>query len=63
MIGYLSKGGVTYSDTEDMTPYERKIVLDTLSEIYTEKSNAQQQIMDEAKLKQQNSSPKSGGVH
>lgn len=33
MIGYLTKGGVSYRDTEDMTPYERRIVLETIKEV------------------------------
>ena len=32
-IGYLTKGGVSYSDTDNMTPYERQLAYDTIKEI------------------------------
>lgn len=44
MIGYLSKGGVTYGDTEGMTPHERKIAMDTLKEILEEQHKQREQI-------------------
>lgn len=32
-IGLLSKGGVSFSESNEMTPYERKIAFDTLKEL------------------------------
>lgn len=32
-ISYMTKGGVSYSDTEKMTPYERKIATDFIKEM------------------------------
>ena len=40
MIGYMSKGGVTYGDTEQMTPHERHITLNALKEILEEQAKA-----------------------
>lgn len=39
LIGYLTKGGVTYRDTEEMSPYERKLVLDTMKEVIDGQKN------------------------
>lgn len=33
MLGYLTKGGVTFGDSEQMTPYERTIALEVMKEI------------------------------
>lgn len=38
MLGYLTKGGITYGDTELMTPHERKIAMDTIKEILEEQN-------------------------
>lgn len=38
LLGYLTKGGVTYGDSEDMTPYERKLALETMKK-FLETSN------------------------
>ena len=60
-IGYLSKGGVSYSDTDNMTPYERKIAYETLKGIYDEQYAAQMKAIEEASLrKSSNSVPRSG---
>ena len=40
MIGYMSKGGVTYGDTEKMTPHERQLTLDALKEILESQAKA-----------------------
>lgn len=45
MIGYLSKGGVTYGDTENMTPHERKIAMDTIKEILEEQNKQREQAL------------------
>lgn len=58
-IGYLSKGGVSYKDTDQMTPFERKIAYETLKEIYDEQYAAQKKAIEEAKLAKENKSPKS----
>ena len=48
MLGYLSKGGITYGDTEEMTPHERKIAKDTIMEILEEQSKQREQAMQNA---------------
>lgn len=58
MIGYLTKGGVTYGDTEEMTPYERKIALETITEVLEQQNQQQQAQIDAAKNK--NNDPKTG---
>lgn len=58
MISYLSKGGVTYGDTEEMTPYERKVAYDTLREIYDEQAKAQKKAMEQARASREKSSQK-----
>lgn len=62
-IGYLSKGGVTYQDTDMMTPYERRIAKEFLEELLRGQNESQQQLMNNAALAQQNRSPKSGLAH
>ena len=47
MLGYLTKGGVTYGDTENMTPHERKIALDTIKEVIENQSQAQQAAINQ----------------
>lgn len=32
-IAYISKGGISISDSDELSPYDRKLVLDTLTEI------------------------------
>lgn len=59
-IGYLSQGGVSYRDTETMTPYERKIAYEVLNNIYEEQSKVHKKAMEEASLNRKNSSPRSG---
>lgn len=59
MIGYLSKGGVSYSETDEMTPYERKIVYETLKGIHDEQYRAQQAALEEARNRK-NDAPRSG---
>lgn len=58
MLGYLTKGGVTYGDSEEMSPYEREIALSTMREVLDEQHKAQQAQIDAAKNK--NTDPKSG---
>ena len=59
-IGYMSKGGVSYSDTDNMTPYERKIAYDTLIEIIQGQANKVQSEMNNQRLNDQRSAPRSG---
>lgn len=58
VIGYLSKGGVTYSDTERMSPYERKIVLDALKELLDKQNQEIQKHRGQSHHSQ--SDPKTG---
>lgn len=57
LLGYLTKGGVTYSDTEDMSPHERKLALDAIKEILEGQSTAQRQVLQQH---QSSNDPKSG---
>ena len=59
MLAYLTKGGVTYGDSEEMSPYERKIALDTIQEVIDKQNQAQQEQIDAAK-KERNKDPKTG---
>lgn len=63
VLSYLTKGGVSYGDTENMTPHERKIALDTIKEMIEAQNKAQQEIIDQSKVQKSNSSPKSGLYH
>jgi hypothetical protein len=63
LIGYLSKGGVSYHDTDIMTPYERRIAKETLEKIVQEQNNQVQESINQAKLNKKNQSPKSGLSH
>lgn len=58
-LGYLTKGGVSYRDSEEMTPYERKIALDTITEILNEQVSKQNEMIKQAEMNRNNSSPKS----
>ena len=33
LLGYLTNGGVTYADSNEMSPYERKLALDAIKEL------------------------------
>lgn len=56
----MSKGGVSYSDTDNMTPYERQIAYETLKGIYDEQYAVQQKAFEEARLQKNNNAPRSG---
>lgn len=45
MLGYLTKGGVTYGDTDNMSPYERRIAVDTIREFLDESNRRQAEAM------------------
>ena len=59
LLGYLTKGGVTYGDTEEMTPHERKIALDTIKELLEAQNKAQENSMKKAQGSQ-SKDPKTG---
>lgn len=50
MLGYLSKGGITYGDTECMTPYERKIARDTIEEILEMQNKQREQAYQNSQI-------------
>jgi hypothetical protein len=50
-LGYLTKGGVSYSDSEQMSPHERKLALDAIKEILDTQAESYKKILDEAKSK------------
>lgn len=58
-LGYLTKGGVPYGDSEKMTPYERKIALDIIRDIIDSEVKAKEKAIQDAKIARDNSSPKS----
>lgn len=58
-LGYYSKGGVTYGDTEDMTPYERTIAYETIREILDAQNKANEEAIKSAQA-QKNQSPRAG---
>lgn len=45
MLSYLTKGGVTYGDTERMSPYDRKIAIDYMKEVLDAQTQAREQAM------------------
>lgn len=59
ILGYLTKGGVTYRDSETMTPYERKIAIEAINNLYKEQNEKQEAAVKQAKIARQNQSPKS----
>jgi len=64
MLGYLTKGGVTFAESDDMTPYERKIALDTIRDYLEEQNKVNEKIINDARSnKSDKSHPKSGLNH
>lgn len=59
MLAFLTKGGVTYGDSEEMSPYDRKIALDTIQEVLDKQNQAQQAQIDAAK-REREQDPKTG---
>lgn len=59
-LGYLTKGGVTYQESEEMTPYERKIALDTITGILNDTAKKREEAIKQAEMSRKNQSPKSG---
>lgn len=51
-LGYLTKGGVTYGDTEQMTPNERTLALDAIKKILEAQAEAQEKAIQEARNRQ-----------
>ena len=62
-LSYYTKGGVSYSDSDSMTPYERKIANQVMREILDESAKQQADAIEKAKLRKNNESPKSGLYH
>lgn len=63
VLSYLTKGGVTYQDSDNMTPYERKIAMDTIKDLLEGQNKAQREAIEQAKLQKQSDIPKSGLHH
>lgn len=59
-LSYLTKGGVTYGDSEEMTPYERKIALDTMTEIINAQNGEADKMKRQSEMEKKNYSPRSG---
>ena len=47
-LSYLTKGGVSYGDSENMSPNERHIALESIKEILEQQAEAQKKAMQEA---------------
>lgn len=47
-IGYLTKGGVTYSETDDMSPYERRIAYETIRDILESQAESRKKSMEKS---------------
>lgn len=47
-LGYLTKGGVSYSDTESMTPHERKLALEVVEKIIERQNKVRQEMVDKS---------------
>lgn len=62
-LGYLTKGGVTYHDSEEMSPHERHLALEAIKEILKSQSEENQRLLNNARVSQDNSAPKSGMHH
>ena len=60
ILSYLTQGGVTYGDTEKMSPYDRKIALDTIQELLDGQKRAREDAIQKAKQERENKDPKSG---
>lgn len=47
-LGYLTKGGVSYSDSENMSPYERKLAIEAITDFLKAQAEAQEKAINEA---------------
>ena len=47
-LGYLTKGGVSYSDSENMSPYERKLAIEAIMDFLKAQAEAQEKAINEA---------------
>ena len=45
ILSYLTKGGVTYGDTQQMTPYERQLAADAIQKFLKEQAEAQEEAI------------------
>ena len=48
-VGYLTQGGVTYGDSEKMSPHERKLALDAIRELLDAQAESYEKALNEAK--------------
>lgn len=58
LLGYLTKGGVPYSTSEEMSPYERKIALDTIRNLLETQAKAEEEKINNLRIAQKNKTPK-----
>ena len=42
-LSYITKGGVSYSDSEMMSPYERKIALEYMCDLFEKQKELREQ--------------------
>ena len=47
-LGYLTKGGITYGDSEQMSPHERHLALESITRLLEEQAEAQKKAFEEA---------------
>lgn len=59
-LSYLTKGGVPYHDSDNMTPHERHIAYEAIKEILKAQSEESQRMINDAQVTRDNSTPKSG---
>ena len=49
VLGYLTRGGVSYEDSDHMTPYERMLSLEAIQDYLTEQNEAQKKAFESAR--------------
>lgn len=45
MISYLSKGAINITDTEFVSPYDRKLIMDSIVKLREQELKAQEEAM------------------
>lgn len=60
LLGYLSQGGISYGDTQNMSPHERKIAFKVLKEISDMKKEVFQDQISQKDTKEVIKDPISG---
>lgn len=48
ILGYLTKGGVSFTDSNNMTPYERRLATDAIREFLEAQNEAQKEAIENA---------------